>query len=276
MSWLLLFLGIVASVLLMLVLSAKWKLPQRPALIGAIVVTLLAAVPFLWIYPACKTAAWSAIALCGQIALAVGIGLALVMERFWRDPERVPPETEGVILCAADGRVVYVRKVSGDSMPLVSKGDRDYRLIELTGTGLVVTPVYVVGVGMSLLDVHVNRCPISGQIKFLKRATGGHMSLGRDEAPFLNQRFTTVIENASLTVAVVQVASRLVRNIQNYLTVDERVAAGQRLGMIRLGSLVAIIFPDRGDVRVEVRPGDYVMAGISVLARYGADVAVDD
>jgi phosphatidylserine decarboxylase len=172
-----------------------------------------------------------------------------------------------VVLSAADGVVDYVWHIAKDSQTIVSKAGRDYRLDELTGTDLA-SAVHVVGVGMSFLDVHVNRCPIPGHVALTKHIAGKFMSLGRDEAQFVNERFTTVIEGRSLSVAVVQIASRLVRRIEGYLKVGETVSAGQRLGMIRLGSLVAIVIPDREDVRIEVKPGDRVTAGVSVLARY--------
>jgi len=252
----------------MLPLAIKWKLPRLPALAGATVAALLAALPFFWIYPLCETGWALAVAVFGQIAVALALALSLMMLRFWRDPERVPPEEDGVVLSAADGEVLYVRAVDEGSTPLVTKGGRDYVLRELTGTSLLASAAHVIGVEMNFLNVHVNRCPIGGQVRLLKHIEGKFMSLRKDEAPFVNERLTTIIENASLTVAVVQVASRLVRRIQGYLSTGETVSAAQRLGIIRLGSLVAVVLPRRGDVRIEVKPGDRVTAGISVLARY--------
>ncbi len=175
------------------------------------------------------------------------------------------------MLSAADGKVLYVRTIDDGSTPLVRKSGRDYLLRELTGTNLLGSAVYVIAVEMSFLDVHVNRCPIAGQVRMLKHIEGRFMSLGKDEAPFVNARLTTIIGNVSLTVAVVQVASRLVRRIESFLTLDERVGAGQRLGMIRLGSLVAVIVPQRKGVRIEAKPGERVTAGVSVLARYNVN-----
>ncbi len=268
MSWELPALGAVSSMLLMLPLAIKWKLPKLPALAGATAATLAAALPFLWIYPLCGTS-WRLLAgVLGQIAVALALGLSLILLRFWRDPERVPPEEDGVVLSAADGKVIYTRTIDQGSTPLVTKGGRDYLLKELMGTSLPASAAYVIGVEMNFLDVHVNRCPVAGQVKLLKRIGGKFISLRRDEAPFVNARLTTIIENASLTVAVVQVASRLVRRVESYLSIGETVGAGQRLGMIRFGSLVAVVLPQREDVRIEVKPGDRVTGGISVLAHY--------
>jgi len=73
-----------------------------------------------------------------------------------------------------------------------------------------------------------------------------------------------------LVLAAVQVASRLVRRVQSYLSLDQTVSAGQRLGMIRFGSLVAVVLPRREDMKIEVKAGDRVTAGITVLARFDA------
>jgi len=268
MSWELLALGAASSVLLMLPLAIKWKLPMLPVLAGATAASFAAALLFLWICPLCETGWGLATGVFGQIAVAVALGLSLIMLRFWRDPERVPPEEDGVVVSAADGKVVYAKTVDEGSTPLVTKGGRDYLLHELTGTSVLANAAYIIGVEMTYLDVHVTRCPIAGQVKLQKHIEGKFISLRRDEAPFVNARLTTIIENASLTVVVVQVASRLVRRVESYLNVGETVKTGRRLGMIRFGSLVAVVLPKRKDVKIEVKPGDRVKAGLSVLARY--------
>jgi phosphatidylserine decarboxylase len=256
------------SALLMLALAVKWMFPKRLALIGIAAVVILTAIPFVWIYPLFESRLDLGVVAFGQILISLAFGLLLVLLRFWRDPERVPPETDGVVLSAADGEVTYVWNIAEDSSAVVSKGGRNYYLDELTGTDLAESAVHVIGVGMTFLDVHVNRCPISGQVRSTKHIAGKFISLRKSESPFVNERLTTVIENASLNVAVVQIASRLVRRVQSYLEVGETVNAGQRIGMIRFGSLVAIIIPNREDIQIEVTPGDYVKAGVSVLARY--------
>lgn len=272
MNWELPGLSAASSMLVMLLLAMKWKLPKLPALVGSIAATLAAAFPFFWIYPLCQTNGGLAVAALSQIAVALALALSLMMLCFWRDPERVPPDRDGVVLSPADGKVLYVSDVDEGSTPLVTKSGRDYMLRELTGTNLLTSAAQVIGVEMNLLDVHVNRCPIAGEVKLLKHIEGKFISLRKDEAPFVNARFTTIIENASLTLAVIQVASRLVRRIESYLTAGETVSAGQRLGVIRLGSLVAVVLPKREDVRIDVKPGDRVTAGISVLARYEVKV----
>jgi len=268
MGWELPALGAAFSVLLMLPLAIKWKLTQPLALAGVAAVTVVAALSFFWIYPLCETRWWLAAGLFGQTAVALALALSLMMVCLWRDPERIPIEKDEVVLSPADGEVLHIRTVDEGSMPLVTKGGRDYLLRELMGTSLSASAAQVIGVEMNFLNVHVNRCPVAGQVKLLRRIEGKFLSLRQDKAPFVNERLTTIIENSSLTVAVVQVASRLVRCIQSYLSMGETVCVGQRLGIIRFGSLVVVVLPRREDVRVEVKPGDRVTAGISVLARY--------
>ena len=264
-------LGAALSALLMSAVAMKWALPKRQAFAGIAATAILTALPFIWIYPLAGSGMGIAAIMLGQVVLAAAVALFLILRRFWRDPERVPPETDRVILSAADGEVAYVWHLAEDTATAVRKGERDYHLDELTGTKLASGAVHVIGVNMSLMDIHVNRCPIPGRVRLIKHIPGKFISLRRDEAPFVNERATTIIEGDSLNVGVVQIASRLVRCVQTWLKVDETVNAGQRLGMIRFGSLVAIIIPNREDVRIEVTPGDYVWAGTSILARYGTE-----
>jgi phosphatidylserine decarboxylase len=244
-------------------------LPLRSSLIGASISAILASIPFLWILPPGKTAGLVLLGMISQIGLALFIAFLWLMLKFWRDPERVPIETEGVVLSPADGVVKYINRIDQGLIPSVIKNGRSYSVRELAGTDILAACVYVIGVEMNLLNVHVNRCPISGQVRQVSHIPGKFLSLRREEAPYVNERCTTLIENQRFRVAAVQIASRLVRQIDNYLHSGETVSAGQRLGMIRFGSLVAVILPNRTDVKLHVNVGDHLEAGVSILARYG-------
>lgn len=272
--------GALAAWSIGLLVARKWKLARAAALPGAGGAALAAALPFVAVY-AWQPAPWlTALALLGQVILALALSFGLLMVAFWRDPERVAPETEGVILSPADGQVLYIKQVADGDRPLVEKDGRAYLLDELTGLSagrpgceLARGPALVIGVEMSFLDVHVNRCPLAGRVQLVRHIPGRFVSLRREEAPFVNERLTTVIAGAGLDVAVVQVASRLVRRIQSFLAEGQMVGAGQRLGMIRLGSLVAVVLPAEGPgLRITVAPGAHVKAGISILARYEPSV----
>ncbi len=201
------------------------------------------------------------------IMFTLGLSGGLVAYRFFRDPERQPPAVDGAVLSPADGEVTYVLRSKAGMLPTSTKHGRAYRLEELTQTGLRFGEAIVVGVAMSFLDVHVNRVPIGGRICLRKHVAGGFDSLRRGDALFSNERATTLIEHDGFQVAVVQIASRLVRQIVGFVNEGDRVVAGQRLGMIRFGSQVDLVIPVRDDLQIMVRPGDRVRAGESIIAR---------
>jgi phosphatidylserine decarboxylase len=114
--------------------------------------------------------------------------------------------------------------------------------------------------------VHVNRAPIEGRVTLRRHFPGLFGSLKLPEMTFRNERATTVIERGELQIAVVQIASRLVRQIVGYVREGEDVALAQRIGVIRLGSQVDLVLPARADLRVAVEPGQRVRAGETVVA----------
>jgi phosphatidylserine decarboxylase len=268
MNWGLWLSSIFLSITMMLAFACKWKFPFQSSAVGSISVTLIAAVPYLWIYYLCKTNIAIALAFFAQIASALLLGFLLIMFRFWRDPERIPSGEDQVILSAADGKIIQIRQVDKNSTLMVTKDGRDYFLEEMIGSDITKQEVFVVSIDMNFLDVHVNRCPISGQVIYQKFIKGEFISLGREHASFVNERLTTFIENPYLSVIVVQIASRLVHCVEAFIKVGDTVKCGQRLGRIRFGSQVTHIFPKREDVTIEVKTGDHVMAGITILARY--------
>lgn len=200
-------------------------------------------------------------------ALTLLAAFAILAYRFYRDPERSAPETQSdVVISPADGEVIYVRRSEGGLLPCSTKHGRHYDLVELTKTPLRADDAYVIGIAMSFLDVHVNRAPIAGKVRLRKHYPGRFGSLGRPEMVYENERATTIIERDDIEIAVVQIASRLVRQIAAYVKVGETVARGQRIGVIRLGSQVDVVLPVRPRVEIAVREGDRVWAGRSVLA----------
>jgi len=267
MRWKLPALGAAISFLFMMLAARKWKIPKRSAMIGAMASSFAAALPFVWLDSLCKSSKAKAAAMFGQVALAFAFAITLIMRHFWRDPERIAPEEKDIVLAPADGKILYIKTIDKGSIPLVTKHGRNFLLQELVGMNLMDNGAYVIGVEMNLLDVHVNRCPIDGQVKFVNHIEGTFISLGRAEAQFKNERCITVIENPIVTLAVAQVASRLVRRIDNYLYAGQMVRAGQRLGMIRFGSLVAVVLPKRENIKLEAIVGNRVTAGVSILAR---------
>jgi phosphatidylserine decarboxylase len=198
--------------------------------------------------------------------LTLAAAFALLVWRFFRDPERTVPADPNAIVSPADGTVLYVRQSRDGSLPVSTKAGRSYTLLELTKTPLQMNEAVVIGVGMNFLDVHVNRAPIAGVIAARQHFRGLFGSLREPEMVFRNERMTTIIQRGDLQVAVVQIASRLVRQICSFVRDAEEVALGQRIGMIRFGSQVDLVMPLRRDLEVMVKPGDKLTAGQSIVA----------
>jgi len=199
-------------------------------------------------------------------ALSVAGAVAFLAYRFVRDPDRLPSPVAGAVVSPADGAVVYVKEARAGVLPVATKRGRDYTLEELTRTHLNFEDAIVVGIGMDLSDVHVNRAPIDGVVTLRRHFPGRFGSLGRRRMEFENERATTVLQGKDFQIAVVQIASRLVRQIVSFVQEGQTVAVGERIGAIRLGSQVDLVLPIRTDLRVLVREGDRVRAGESVVA----------
>ena len=164
---------------------------------------------------------------------------------FFRDPERIVPRGEGLAVSPADGRVVSIRMapdpVSGESRQCI-------------------------GIFMNLLNVHVNRIPVSGEIVDIRYYPGKFINASWDKASTDNERCVYVVKDDKKTEwTVVQIAGLLARRIVSYVEVGDKLNAGQRFGMIRFGSRLDIYLPEGVDPLVGV--GDSVWAGETVIAK---------
>jgi phosphatidylserine decarboxylase len=259
-----LLIGIAIALLTTLPLAWKWQLGMRRV---AAVVALLGGAWAIAVWLAASPAGIGSVAGAALVwLLTVASASGLLAYRFYRDPERTPPNRADAIVSPADGEVIYVRQSRGGVLPVSTKAGREYSLRELTKTPLASKDVVVIGISMSFLDVHVNRAPIAGRVSSQRHFPGLFGSLRRPEMIFENERATTVLERDGLEVAVVQIASRLVRRIVAFVHPGDFVTAGQRIGAIRLGSQVDIVLPARSDVTLTVAPGERVTAGESVIA----------
>lgn len=250
---------------LSLVLAAKWQIEPRKAVLGAALASIGAALVSASI-PVDRLA----LLFLVQSAVTVALLLSMMLFLFYRDPERVPPGEAGVVLSPADGKILYVKALApGAQVPTSYKQGFPFRLEELAGSSLLGEGGYLVGIGMNLLDVHVNRAPIRGEVILSRLIRGKSLSLKRPEALLANTRLTTLIEGVGLAAAVIQITSRLVRQIRPYIQSGDLVEAGQRIGMIRFGSQVDVLLPRRSGLRIECRPQQRVKAGESIIARQG-------
>lgn len=245
-------------------LAWKWQLGVWRACGYLLAVSMLAAVALT------GAGRWLALnALSGTLAMwacTVLAALAGLLIVFFRDPDRPAPRREDAIVSPADGQVVYVRPVPPGQLPLATKQGRTYALRELAGTPLGDGCAMVIGISMNLSDVHVNRAPIGGRVRLVEHAPGTFGSLRNPEMLLTNERVTTVIEDGDLEVAIVQIASRLVRRIVTFVSEGDLLSLGQRVGVIRFGSQVDLIIMASPRIRMAVQAGDRVVAGQTIMA----------
>ena len=189
----------------------------------------------------------------------------LTMIRFWRVPTRKTNASNDEIVSPADGRIVYTVKVEEGLVPVSVKGKRLSSLVELTKTDLLNGPCWLIGINMTLFDVHKNCSPIDGEIIMNQHFSGEFLSLKKHASISENERNTYVIRNENIEVGVVQIASRLVRRIDSYVSVGDMVSSGSWIGMIRFGSQVDIILPASSEIFVT--KGEQVYAGLTIIGR---------
>lgn len=203
---------------------------------------------------------------------------------FFRNPQRSTPVGEAVV-SAADGTVVYVKKVLPGEPVINIKQGLSARLVDILHQDEQVTKL-VIGVFMSPFDVHFNRAPISGEVEFVHHYPGRgsnrhmgamHWRILRRREPFYedsvhivqNERTVTKINGTLkeklLNCYVVQIAAKTVAGIDSYVQPGQSVDKGKIFGMIRIGSQVDVVLTWHEGINLRVRPGDRVRAGETVL-----------
>ncbi len=177
-------------------------------------------------------------------AVLAGVLLTLFVGWFFRNPERTPPSVPGAVISPADGRIIY----SGGNPPGRYFGEPGKR----------------VSVFMSVLDVHVNRAPVSGKVLSVQYHPGSFHVASVEKASLANEQNGVLIETPDgRRVGYVQIAGWIARRIVCDLAPGDTVWTGQRVGLIRFGSRVDILLPASSDLRVRV--GDRVRAGETVV-----------
>lgn len=256
--------GGLIALLLTLPLAWKWELGVARATVAVVLLALVAGL---------LLSLTGLEGLLGGIVVAtvtVLLATAIVAWRFFRDPERTPPEGDGIVVSPAEGLVIYVKRSKGGQIPVSEKQGRSFTLDELVRTPLDREDAVIVGIALSFLDVHVNRAPVPGRVLVQRRFPGPFGSLKDPAAVFVNERATTLLEHRGTQIGVVLIASRLVRRIVSFVEEGDEVAIGQRIGVIRFGSQVDLVLPAREGIDVLVEPGQRVRAGESVVARLDA------
>jgi phosphatidylserine decarboxylase len=169
------------------------------------------------------------------------LALAAFAAYFFRDPTRVPPADERLLVSPADGRVVDVGPAPEDP--------------ERT----------MVGIFLSIMDVHINRAPVSGLVERIRYTPGRFFAAYREEAKVENERNEVALADGDYRVTVRQIAGVIARRIVCDAKENDRLVRGQRFGLIQFGSRTEVVLP-RG-TEVMVRRGDRVRGGESVIGR---------
>jgi phosphatidylserine decarboxylase len=181
----------------------------------------------------------------------IGTVLTLWCAYFFRDPVRVTPMRDGLVVAPADGRVSKI--INAVPPPELQLGDR---------------PLPRVSIFMSVFNCHVNRSPVSGRIEKIVYKKGAFISADLDKASEDNERNCFVIVSGNVRIGVIQIAGLVARRIVCFTRPGASVAAGERIGMIRFGSRVDVYLPE--GIRPLVAEGQTATAGETVLAELRA------
>ncbi len=166
---------------------------------------------------------------------------------FFRDPLRVTPVRDGLVVSPADGRVSQI--TTAPPPHELGLGDK---------------PMLRVSIFMSVFDCHINRSPVAGRVEKILYQPGKFFSADLDKASADNERNSLVIATAGARVAVVQIAGLVARRIVCFVREGQPVAAGERFGMIRFGSRLDVYLPDGTPPLVAV--GQTTVGGETALA----------
>jgi phosphatidylserine decarboxylase len=200
--------------------------------------------PIILFSTSLSVAAWA----IGWLGLAGVLGiLALGVLAFFRDPERCPPDGEGLIVAPADGKVVSITKVTQGL--LMKKADSR------------------VSIFLSPLDVHINRSPIGGKVDDVKHTRGKFIAAYKEEASERNeQNSLRLLDDRGREVEVVQVAGVVARRIICYARKSDLLSRGARFGLIMFGSRTDLYLP--ASSRIEVSEGQRVKGGETIVGRF--------
>ena len=181
-----------------------------------------------------------------MVAAAVGLGLAVWVIAFFRDPERAWTRGDGLIVAPADGKVVSVIEVDEPAF-LAGRARR-------------------VSIFMNVFDCHVNRYPTGGTVAYRHYHPGEFGHAGAEKASLANEQASVGLATARGKLLVRQIAGLIARRIVTDHQVGTAVHQGERLGMIRFGSRVDLFLPLA--TRVLVRVGQTTRVGVTVVAEW--------
>ena len=177
------------------------------------------------------------------LAVVVTI-IALWVAYFFRDPERKGERGAQLVVAPADGRLIMMTEVNEPAF--------------VEGSAIRLS------IFMNVFNVHVNRYPVDGVIRYVHYNKGRFLNAATEKSSIENEQMSVGIESGSKRILVRQIAGLIARRIVTYSRVGEAVKQGDRMGIIRFGSRVDVFLPPNARVRAKV--GDLTTAGVTVLA----------
>jgi phosphatidylserine decarboxylase len=210
---------------------------------GLLYIALAAAIAAGGIVAAVTQGSW----ILSIVAVVLTL-LALWVAYFFRDPDREGERGERLVISPADGRIVMITEVDEPAF--------------------LRAPSTRISIFMDVFDVHVNRYPVSGLVKYVHYNKGKFINAATDKASLDNEQLSVGIESGANRVLVRQIAGLIARRIVNYSRVGAMATQGERMGIIRFGSRVDVFIPTDATLRVTV--GESQSAGSTVLAELPA------
>ena len=160
---------------------------------------------------------------------------------FFRDPERVVPIGDDILVSPADGLITSITEIK--------EGKKIY---------------IKVSIFLSIFNVHIQRLPISGEVTKVDYIEGKFINATLDKASDENERLKITIKNGNNLIYVTQIAGLIARRILSFISEGDKIDKGDRIGLIRFGSRVDIYFPPTYDIKVKL--DDIVVAGETIIA----------
>lgn len=189
---------------------------------------------------------WAGLPVMAAAALLLPIGIAL----FFRDPDRSASQDPTLVLSPADGRVMYTGPADDTDLPVDPSG--------------AVHTWQQITIFLSVLDVHINRAPVSGTVTQVAYQPGSFLPAYKPESS-RNERSEIWFDHSGTPIVARQVVGLLARRVVCRLTPGEVVKAGDRIGLMKFGSRMDVFVPTTASIAVKT--GQHVVAAETVLAR---------
>lgn len=184
----------------------------------------------------------------GAYWAVIPVVLALYFAYFFRDFHRSMPYDPNILYSPADGTVMGVEEIFDDEY--------------------LNEPALKLTIFLSVFNVHTNRAPLDGEIKYQRYTCGQFVPAYEKNASFENERHAVGVDNGRIRFLVIQVAGLLARRIVSWVSVGHELKQGETYGMIKFGSSTELIVPK--NVEITVKKGDKVVGGITVVGRVKA------